>query len=95
MKPSQDRFTWVHALKPAYSHMFQSYARGAKEQRSIEEYLEVENRSSEVRSICSQVFAPFETVLRQAAGGGVIQPPLSITISFVILQSSRQFLRRF
>ena len=44
--------------------MFQSYARGAKEKQSIEEYLDIMNRRTELQSICSQMFSPLMTMLQ-------------------------------
>ena len=39
VEPSQEKFTWIHALRPEFAHMFQSYARGEKERKGIESYL--------------------------------------------------------
>ena len=63
VEPSQEKFTWVHALRPEFAHMFQSYARGEKERKGIESYLEMDNRRTELWGIAGQIFSPMQSAL--------------------------------
>eukprot|EP00927_Polykrikos_kofoidii_P080904 TRINITY_DN7792_c0_g1_i1.p1 TRINITY_DN7792_c0_g1~~TRINITY_DN7792_c0_g1_i1.p1 ORF type:complete len:1019 (+),score=159.21 TRINITY_DN7792_c0_g1_i1:144-3059(+) len=67
VEQSQEKFTWVHALRPEFVHMFQSYARGNKERRGIESYLEVRNRRAELEGAAWQVMHPADVAIDQMA----------------------------
>jgi ABC-type multidrug transport system fused ATPase/permease subunit len=67
VEPSQEKFTWIHALKPEFAHMFQSFARGEKERKGIEDYLEMSNRRTELTNVARQIFQPAKVAVEQVA----------------------------
>mmetsp|Transcript_71045 Transcript_71045/g.179287 ORF Transcript_71045/g.179287 Transcript_71045/m.179287 type:complete len:705 (+) Transcript_71045:3-2117(+) len=63
--PSEDKYTWVHAINPEYVQLYQSFARGPREAKDLVAYMHSHTQYQELSEAVNAIIDPVSTAISQ------------------------------